>query len=74
MVTANSDAPQGDNTMNTTWLKDELRRIAEADDLHISLFHEDGKTYGAPHGSGPSWWMTAFIWPPHLSANFGGEN
>lgn len=34
--------------MNTTWLKDELRRIAEADDLHISLFHEDGKTYGAP--------------------------
>ena len=32
----------------TTWPKDELRRIAEADDLHISPFREDGKTYGTP--------------------------
>ena len=31
-----------------TWSKDELRRIAEADDLHISPFREDGKTYGTP--------------------------
>jgi hypothetical protein len=31
-----------------TWLKDELRKIAEADDLHISPFREDGKTYGTP--------------------------
>ena len=30
----------------TTWSKDELRRIAEADDLHISPFREDGVTYG----------------------------
>jgi hypothetical protein len=30
------------------WSKDELRRIAEADDLHISPFHEDGVTYGTP--------------------------
>jgi len=30
------------------WKKDELRRIAEADDLHISPFREDGKTYGTP--------------------------
>ena len=28
--------------------KDELRKIAEADDLHISPFREDGKTYGTP--------------------------
>jgi hypothetical protein len=28
------------------WPKDELRKIAEADDLHISPFREDGKTYG----------------------------
>jgi hypothetical protein len=32
----------------TTWAKDELRRIAEADDLHISPFREDGVTYGTP--------------------------
>jgi hypothetical protein len=28
--------------------RDELRRIAETDDLHISPFHEDGGTYGTP--------------------------
>jgi hypothetical protein len=31
-----------------TWSKDELRKIAEADDLHISPLREDGKTYGTP--------------------------
>ena len=31
-----------------SWSKDELRQIAEADDLHISPFREDGKTYGTP--------------------------
>jgi hypothetical protein len=31
-----------------TWPKDELRKIVEADDLHISPFREDGKTYGTP--------------------------
>jgi hypothetical protein len=31
-----------------TWAKDELRKIAETDDLHISPFREDGKTYGTP--------------------------
>jgi hypothetical protein len=30
------------------WSKDELRKIAEADDLHISPFRKDGKTYGTP--------------------------
>ena len=29
-----------------TWLTEELRKIAEADDLHISPFREDGVTYG----------------------------
>ena len=28
------------------WAKDELKRISETDDLHISPFREDGKTYG----------------------------
>jgi len=32
----------------TTWSKDELRKIAEADDLHISPFREDAVTYGTP--------------------------
>ena len=31
-----------------TWLKDELQKIAEADDLHISPFRADGVTYGTP--------------------------
>ena len=30
------------------WPKDELRGIAEADDLHIAPFREDGVTYGTP--------------------------
>ena len=31
-----------------SWSKDELRKIAEADDLHISPFREGGLTYGTP--------------------------
>ena len=30
------------------WNKDELHKIAEADDLHISPFREGGATYGTP--------------------------
>ena len=32
----------------TEWLKDELRKLADADDLHIAPFREDGVTYGTP--------------------------
>ena len=32
----------------STWTKDELKRIADTDDLHISPFREDGVTYGTP--------------------------
>ncbi len=31
-----------------TWSSDELRKIAETDDLHVSPFREDGVTYGTP--------------------------
>ena len=31
-----------------TWPKTELRRIAQADDLHIAPFRDDGATYGTP--------------------------
>lgn len=37
-----------DNRAMTKWSKDELRRIAETDDLHVSPFREDGVTYGTP--------------------------
>lgn len=30
------------------WIKHELHKIAATDDLHISPFREDGKTYGTP--------------------------
>ena len=32
----------------TAWPQEELQRIAEADDLHIAPFREDGTTYGTP--------------------------
>jgi len=32
----------------STWSKEELNRIVESDDLHISPFREDGVTYGTP--------------------------
>ena len=45
---ANS-APRGQEDLGmSAWPKDELRKIAEADDLHIAPFREDGVTYGTP--------------------------
>lgn len=32
----------------SNWTKAELKKIAAADDLHISPFREDGVTYGTP--------------------------
>ncbi len=32
----------------SSWSKEELGKIAESDDLHISPFREDGVTYGTP--------------------------
>ena len=32
----------------STWTNDELRSIAETDDLHVSPFRDDGRTYGTP--------------------------
>jgi hypothetical protein len=32
----------------SAWAKEELGKIARSDDLHISPFREDGKTYGTP--------------------------
>src|SRR5579875_3410291 len=30
------------------WTSDELKKIADSDDLHISPFRDDGTTYGTP--------------------------
>lgn len=30
------------------WSHDELRKIAESDDRHVSPFREDGVTHGTP--------------------------
>jgi hypothetical protein len=32
----------------SSWSKEELRKVAGSDDLHISPFREDGVTYGTP--------------------------
>lgn len=32
----------------STWPEGELRRITDADDLHIAPFRDDGTTYGTP--------------------------
>jgi len=32
----------------SSWNTEELARIAETDDLHVSPFREDGTTYGTP--------------------------
>lgn len=35
-------------TPMTAWPRDELDKIRQSDDLHISPFRDDGKTYGTP--------------------------
>ena len=43
-------------TSTTPWPTEELRKIVEADDLHVSPFREDGVTHGTP-----TWiWCVAF--------------
>ena len=32
----------------STWPKEELDQIAEAGDMHVSPFRDDGVTYGTP--------------------------
>jgi hypothetical protein len=53
----------------STWPKDELRKIAEADDLHISPLREDGGTYGTP-----TWiWSVAVAGSLYVRA-YNGQN
>jgi len=48
----------------SSWSKDELRKIAETDDLHISPFREDGVTYGTPT------WIWSVVVDGNLSDSF----
>src|SRR2546427_5383696 len=53
----------------STWSKDELTKIAETDDLHISPFREDGVTYGTP-----TWiWSVVIDGALHVRA-YNGKN
>jgi hypothetical protein len=54
----------------TAWSKDELRKIAETNDLHISPLREDGVTYGTRRGSGPSLSATIFAIAAELAEQF----
>jgi len=53
-----------------SWSKDELQKIPESDDLHISPFREDGKTYGTP-----TWiWSVAVDGALHVRAYNGRDS
>lgn len=52
----------------TAGSKDELRKIAEADDLHISPFREDGVTYGTP-----TWIWSVVVGTPCMCAPTTGK-
>jgi hypothetical protein len=47
-VTIEHIEEQASGGSSMTWSNDDLRKIAGADDLHISPFREDGATYGTP--------------------------
>ena len=47
-------------TRMTTWSADDLRRIAETDDLRVSPFRADGVTYGTPT------WIWSVVVDDHL--------
>lgn len=61
-------AAKGNDAM-TTWSKDELRKIAQADDLHISPFRDDGKTYGTP-----TWIWSVAIEDALYARAYNGQN
>jgi hypothetical protein len=53
-----------------SWPKDELKAIVAKDDLHISPFREDGRTYGTP-----TWiWSVAVDGALYVRAYHGQES
>ena len=53
----------------TAWSKAELRKIAEADDLHIAPFREDGVTYGTP-----TWIWSVVVGDSLYVRGYNGQN
>ena len=53
----------------TLWSKDELHKIAEADDLHIAPFREDGVTYGTP-----TWIWSVAVDDALYARGYNGQN
>ncbi len=53
----------------TGWPKDELRKIAEADDLHIAPFRADGITYGTP-----TWTWSVAVADALYARGYNGQN
>jgi hypothetical protein len=53
----------------STWPKDELHKIAQADDLPISPFREDGKTYGTP-----TWILSVAVDDALYVRGYNGQN
>ena len=51
------------------WSKDELRKIAGADDLHVSSFREDGVTYGRP-----TWIWSVVVGRDLYARGYNGRN
>ena len=51
------------------WSKDELHRIAKADDLHIAPFREDGITYGTP-----TWFWSVAVDDALYVRGYNGQN
>lgn len=54
----------------STWSKDELEKIAAADDLHIAPLRDDRKTYGTP----TSIWSVAMDGALYVRAYHGKES
>ncbi|MFY9940051.1 MAG: DUF2255 family protein [Silvibacterium sp.] len=52
-----------------TWSKDELHKIAAADDLHISPLREDGVTYGTP-----TWIWSVAVDDALYARGYNGQN
>ena len=48
MENKSNDNVNKERTDKPAWRDSELKKIANADDLHISPFREDGVTYGTP--------------------------
>jgi hypothetical protein len=53
----------------TTWSKEELRKIADTDDLHIAPFREDGVTFGTP-----TWIWSVVVEGALYARGYNGQN